>query len=408
MKRWSLFACFSLCVLAVALAVAAIAGCNGSPMQAQLQAAMQPFMPAQQPVAAQGQPPDQGQGVQAPVTPVPGDAGQASAAQPAEPEADPQMVKIVAPIALYPDPLLANTLPASTFSQEVQEAGQFLQANPQPTDDQINGQAWEPSVKAIVHYPAVVTTLTTDPQWTESLGSAVTANQAEVMVAVQDLRQQAVTAGSLKDTPQTVVVQQDNVIAVQPADPQVVFVPTYDPVVVYTQPVVISYGVPYPTGVWLVDGIAWNSDVVFVGDWHGGYVYGPSGWYRDRTFRYDRFTTTWAHNDRFGRAPRLAPARWATPRSFRGRPLPTTVVNHVTQHINTVAAAHPTGALASGMRAAPRPVAKTPGAPGTGARPGVTPNLGRPGTPGAPGGLKAPPVKAPPPEKAEHVRPPAG
>jgi len=148
-----------------------------------------------------------------------------------------------------------------------------------------------------------------------------------------------VTDGNLKTTPQTTVVQQDNVIAVQPANPQVVYVPTYDPVVVYTQPAVVTYGVSYPTGVWLVDGIAWNSDVVFVGDWHGGYVYGPNGWYRDRTYRYDRFTTVWAHNDRFGRAPRIAPSRWATPRSFRGRALPPTVVNHVTQRINTVAAA---------------------------------------------------------------------
>jgi hypothetical protein len=360
--------CVCLAVVATAISVATITGCNGSPVQTGFQQGQQPPQP--QPIPKQQN---------------------AVAAQPAEPEADPPVVTLVAPIALYPDPLLANTLPASTYSQEVQEAGQFLKANPQPTDDQINGQAWEPSVKAIVHYPTVVQTLNDDPQWTESLGSAVATDQAEVMVAVQDLRQQAVTAGSLKDTPQTVVVQQDNVIAVQPADPQVVFVPTYDPVVVYTQPVVISYGVPYPTGVWLVDGIAWNSDVVFVGDWHGGYVYGPSGWYRDRTFRYDRLTTTWAHNDRFGRAPRLAPARWATPRSFRGRPLPTTVVNHVTQHINTMAAAHPTGALATGMRTAPRPgsVAKKPGAPGTGARPGVTPPRARPA--GAPSAVKAPP-----------------
>ena len=325
--------------------------------------------------------------------------------------ADPGVVHLVAPVALYPDPLLANTFPACSYPQEVQEAGQFLEANPQPTDDQINGQAWGPEVKAIVRYPTVVQTLNGDPQWTQSLGSAFTTNQQEVWVAVQDLRQQAVTAGSLKDTPQVTVVQQDNVIAVQPANPEVVYVPAYDPVLVYTQPVVVTYGVAYPTGIWLVDGIAWSSDVVFVGDWHGGYVYGPSGWYRDRSYRYDQRTVTWAHNDRWGRAPRIPPARWSDPRAFRGRALPATVVNHVTQRIRTTNIAHPKQIGASPEHFRPpvarpnlersRPPALNPGLDRT-RPPVVNPERTRPPTV-RPGLEHAkPPVASP-----EHTKPPA-
>jgi hypothetical protein len=282
-------------------------------------------------------------GAPAPVTPgEPADAR----AQPVQPAADPgapppaapdpALVQLVSPIALYPDPILADVLPASTYPGEVQEAGQFLQSNPQPTDAQIDQQAWDPSVKAIVHYPPAVKVMYADPQWTASLGTAVNTDQPRVMLAIQDLRAQAVNAGNLKDTPQVAVVEQPPqptvllaappppVIAIEPASPAVIFVPTYDPVVVYSQPVTIVYGPSYVTGVWLVDGVDWRHRAVFVGDWRGGYLYGPGGWRRDPAFHYDR-SRAWAHDDRFGRAPNVPRTQWASAKALQGRRLPPSV-----------------------------------------------------------------------------------
>ncbi|HXE51515.1 MAG TPA: DUF3300 domain-containing protein, partial [Tepidisphaeraceae bacterium] len=126
---------------------------------------------------------------------------------PVESAAAAQLHPLVAPIALYPDPLVAIVLPASTYSQQVQDANAFLAARPLPPQPEIDAQPWDPAVKALVHYPTVLAQLARDPSWTQSLGAAYLNQPGDVMAAIQQLRAQALAEGNLRDTPQTVVVQ---------------------------------------------------------------------------------------------------------------------------------------------------------------------------------------------------------
>jgi hypothetical protein len=229
-----------------------------------------------------------------------------------------QLEPLVAPIALYPDPLLAVVLPAATFPIQVQQAGQFLAANPSLPDGVIDSQNWPPAVKAVVRYPAALNQLTGDPQWTESLGSAFANQPGDVMAAIQDLRAQAIAQRNLVSNAEQVVIVDGGVISIQPADPSVIYVPTYDPVVVYTGYHPLVFGeVSYRVGPWFVNGFDWGGGVIFVGDWHGGYIHGDHGWYRDRAFRYDRYHH-WEHDARFGAPPRIERDHYVFARGVRG------------------------------------------------------------------------------------------
>jgi hypothetical protein len=207
---------------------------------------------------------------------------------------------LVAPIALYPDPLLAVLLPASTFPDQVQACGQFLAANPTPSDADISAQPWDPSVQALAHYPAAVQQLNSDPQWLQSLGSAYANQSSDVMAAIQDMRAQAASVGNLATNAQVEVVHDGATIAIEPVDENVVYVPTYDPTVVYVSPFGISWGVGFGCGVWLNEGIAWDGGFIFVGGWHDGWIHGPGGWHRDFGFHPG---ARWARDARWGRAP---------------------------------------------------------------------------------------------------------
>lgn len=228
--------------------------------------------------------------------------------------ADSQIETLVAPIALYPDPLLAVVLPASTYPQQVEEAGSWLAANPSPSPEAIDAQPWEPSVKALVRYPDALQTLDKDPQWTESLGAAYNANPKEVSNAIQELRSRAIAANNLQTNAQVAVVQEDNVIAIQPAQPTVIYVPRYDPVVVYTTSYPIVYTSYYPVGPWLVNGYDWGGGVIFVGDWRGPYYWHDGywgyhhGWYGHYSY--------WHRDGRWGPPYR---GRYYAPRAFHGR-----------------------------------------------------------------------------------------
>jgi hypothetical protein len=225
---------------------------------------------------------------------------------------------LVAPVALYPDPLLAAVLPAATFPQQLQEAGQFLAANPQPPEGLIEAQNWPPAVKAVVHYPTVIAQLNGDINWTQSLGSAFVNQQPDVMAAVQDLRAQAIVQHNLVSNSQVNVIQDGGVIAIQPASPTQLYVPTYDPVVVYTGYRPLFYEPTfYAVGPWFVTGFDWGGGAIFVGDWHGGYIYGDHGWYRDRAYRYDHFEH-WGHDERFGPAPHVERDHYAYANNVRG------------------------------------------------------------------------------------------
>ena len=144
---------------------------------------------------------------------------------------------MLAPIALYPDSLLAQTLMAATYPLEVVQADQWAKANRNLMGEQLNDaldkKNWDPSVKALVPFPQVLSMMSENLEWTQNLGDAFLDQQDEVMDTVQELRSKAETAGNLKDTQEQKVIAGDNEIEIEPSDPEVVYVPVYDPDVVY-------------------------------------------------------------------------------------------------------------------------------------------------------------------------------
>ena len=169
-----------------------------------------------------------------------------------------QLAQLVAPIALYPDPLLAQILMASTYPLEVVEAARWVNVNGNRVlkDDALTGvlqvQNWDPSVKALVPFPRILQMMSDQLQWTEALGNAFLAQQADVMAAVQSLRQEAMVAGNLKQTPQCrcVIHSGGGAISILPAEPQVVCPPVYTPAVygVWPFPAYPPYYFPVPVG----------------------------------------------------------------------------------------------------------------------------------------------------------------
>ena len=168
---------------------------------------------------------------------------EANAAEPAAGESfsRDELEKLLAPIALYPDPLLAQMLPASAYPVQLVQAQRWLDKNKDAAAKNdfsgVDNQNWDPAVKALLRFPTVIKKMSEDLDWTTDLGDAVVNQPKDVADTIQLLRAKAAQAGSLKTTPQQVVTttkQADRqVIVIQPADPDVIFVPTYDPVAVY-------------------------------------------------------------------------------------------------------------------------------------------------------------------------------
>jgi len=172
--------------------------------------------------------------------------GSATAAMPVTQASwDPDAIdEIVAPIALYPDQLVGQMLAASVNTQEVLDAGNWLLTNESLKGDQLDAAAQKagfgPAVRALVQFPTVVDMMCQQIDWTKQLGAAFTSNQKGVLDAIQRLRAQAADVGNLKTTPQQTVEHKKEdgkeIVEVKPADPKVVYVPQYDPTVVYTTP----------------------------------------------------------------------------------------------------------------------------------------------------------------------------
>jgi len=147
--------------------------------------------------------------------------------------------QMVAPIALYPDNLLAQVLAASTYPLEIVQAARLVQQNKELKGEKLMAAAkdkdWEPSVKAMLEFPDVLLMMNEKLEWTEKLGNAFLSQQKDVMASVQRLRKKAQESGNLKTTKEqkVIVEEQTKVIIIQPASPEVVYVPTYNPVVVY-------------------------------------------------------------------------------------------------------------------------------------------------------------------------------
>ncbi|MFZ3214754.1 MAG: DUF3300 domain-containing protein [Candidatus Acidiferrales bacterium] len=225
----------------------------------------------------------------------------------AAPLAATELQSLVAPIALYPDSLVAQILSAATFPDQVAIADYWVQQNKRLTGSAlmqaVDKQSWDASVKALTQFPSVLDNMAKNLSWTSSLGQAFHNQQAEVMAAVQTLRAQAKAKGNLKTTPQVTVVQQSpQVIVIQPANPQVVYVPEYNPAIVYGYPYVvpaytytpgavvaagiIGFGAGIAVGAMMSGGCcgwgysSWNcgwhgTAVVY----HGGAYYGNSAWH---------------------------------------------------------------------------------------------------------------------------------
>ncbi len=264
---------------------------------------------------------------------IPAGAVEAAGQQPAPPSESPpsavqgaplsaaDLGQLVAPIALYPDALVAQVLGAATFPDQVAAANGWLQQNNKLTGSAlmqaVDKQPWDPSVKALTQFPSVLGNMAKNLSWTSSLGEAYHTQATDVMSAVQALRAEAKAAGNLKSGSEITVVQESpQVIVIQPTNPQVVYVPQYNPTVVYGQPVqtpgyssadmataaILAFGVGIAVGAainnnsccgwgysywncnWHGGTVVYRSNVYYGNNaWHGGYygstatAYGPYG-----------------------------------------------------------------------------------------------------------------------------------
>ncbi len=198
-----------------------------------------------------------------------------------------QLDSLVAPIALYPDPLLAQVFAASTYPLEIIQLQQWLAKNKELKDEAlveaVKKQNWDPSVQALAALPDVVKRLADDIKWTTDLGNAFLAQQSDVMDSVQRMRKKAEAKGNLKTSEQqkveTKVVESKQVIVIEQANPQVVYVPSYDPVVVYGPPVYPYPPIYYPPPGYYAAGMAISFGVgMMIGAaWGGGWGWG-CGW----------------------------------------------------------------------------------------------------------------------------------
>jgi hypothetical protein len=194
-----------------------------------------------------------------------------------------QLNALVAPIALYPDALVAQVLAAATNPDQVAYADDWLAQNRNLTGQAlaqaVDQQSWDPSLKALTQFPSVLDNLAHNLSWTSSLGQAFANQQSDVMAAVQVMRAKAQAAGTLQSNSQIIVTTPSpNTIVIQPANPQVIYVPQYNPTIVYGAPVVVPYYVapalPVSVGVGLYFGAP-----ITIGGWFGGGGWGGGfGW----------------------------------------------------------------------------------------------------------------------------------
>ena len=187
-----------------------------------------------------------------------------------------ELQQLVAPIALYPDALVAQILAASTYPTEIVEADRWTQSHSKLKGEElakeVDRQPWDPSVKALTQFPSVLENMDKNLSWSSSLGEAYVNQPQDVTDAVQTLRQQARSAGYLNSNEQEKVTSQGSTIVIEPANPEVVYVPAYDPWLVYGAPIV-AYPVWYP-----VPGIFWGGIGLSFGLGFGIGYFGGFGW----------------------------------------------------------------------------------------------------------------------------------
>ena len=218
-----------------------------------------------------------------------------------------ELDKLLAPIALYPDALIAQILMASTYPLEIVEAARWSKSNPAVKDkaleEAMQKQAWDPAVKALAAVPQVLKQMNENLSWTQKLGDAFLADQKAVMTTVQTLRGKAQAAGNLKTTPEQVVktetVESKTVYIIESAKPEVVYVPTYNPTVVYG-----SWWYPYPPYYMYPPGYVYAPGVAFAtGIVVGAAIWGNCNWGGNNVNinvnNYNRYNKTNIQNNNF-------------------------------------------------------------------------------------------------------------
>ncbi len=194
---------------------------------------------------------------------------------------DPELDQLLGPIALYPDPLLAEILPAATFPSQVVLANQYVNGGGDPS--LIDQQNWDNSIRALARYPTILSMMEGNLAWTTQLGQAFLCQQPEVMASIQRLRSQAQALGNLQTTPQENVITDDGDIEILPADENMIYVPVYPPDQVYFQPPYggsfFSFGTGFALGAWLHHDFDWHNQHLL--EWGGDHPR-PPGWWSAR------------------------------------------------------------------------------------------------------------------------------
>ena len=196
-------------------------------------------------------------------------------APPAELRSPPELDQLLAPIALYPDPLIAQILPAATVPGEITLAARYVFGGGDP--GQIDYQPWSPGVKAVAHYPDVLRMMDQRLDWTTQLGLVFMYQQPDVMAAIQRLRFQAQMLGNLRSTPQLCVVVDNGMIEILPANPDMLFVPMYQPEYIFARRgFFLSFGVGFSIGFWMNGDFDWYHHNIVV--WSRDH-YRPHDWW---------------------------------------------------------------------------------------------------------------------------------
>src|ERR1035437_10327517 len=182
-----------------------------------------------------------------------------------EPFSADHLDNLLAPIALYPDPLLAQVLVAATFPDQIDGAARFVRGD--ANADDIDAQQWDVSVKAVAHYSEVVEMMADKLDWATALGQAYVNQSTDVMTSVQRLRRQAQAAGNLTTTPEMQVVDSGGEIELWPAQPQYLFVPAYDPAVVFFSRAPLFFSARFLIGASLNYDCDWRGHRVFYHGW---------------------------------------------------------------------------------------------------------------------------------------------
>jgi hypothetical protein len=251
--------------------------------------------------------------------------------QPLSPE---QLDQMLGPIALYPDPLMAQILPASTLPTEIVLADRYVTGGGDP--NQVDQQPWDPSVQALAHYPNVLQWMDQNLGWTTEIGQAFVNQQQDVMDSVQRLRTSAYNLGNLQSTPQQEVVSDGGDVEILPTDPEVVYLPSYQPDEVYYQGGFgLSFGTPFPIGIWLNCDFDWHHRHLIV--WNHDHPR-PHDWWHERPNQRDAVfaghtTTVWHPVNRPGStAGHRGDRGWNNPVGHSQGP----VVNHPEQRPHDV------------------------------------------------------------------------